>query len=74
MCGRVVGRWVGRGGECGENHGLGFRYIENDMSVRHPNGDAGKKMNMGVIHPVGTKICGKIAMYTSSQGQMVVTF
>lgn len=74
VCDRVVGRWVGRGGECGENHRLGFRYIKNDMSVRHPNGDVGKKLNMVVSHPRGTKICGKIGMYISSQGQMVVTF
>lgn len=28
------------------NHELGFRYVKNEVSVGHPNGDAGRKVNM----------------------------
>lgn len=55
---------MGRVGECGE---LGFKYVKNEMSVRHPSGGSGSKLKRRIRNQGGPKIEAKRTVHISSQ-------
>lgn len=62
---------MGRVGDYGE---LGFKYVKNEMSIRHPSGGSGSKLKRRIRNQGGPKTEAKRTVHISSQRQMILTF
>ena len=62
---------MGRVGDYGE---IGFKYVKNEMSIRHPSGGSGSKLKRRIRNQGGPKVEAKRTVHTSSQRQMITDF